>query len=328
MINKRKNNSQGSEVAPVAVSLTMRAKGKTWLQRIKRKLINDRSLPYMLYFPCFIATAGILYPFFRSVYLSFTDYNLTYQRANFIGLANYITLFTTREFWHSMRVTLQYAGCATGVELLLGMGMALLLLKPIRGRTIFRAVILLPFMIPPVIEAMMFRLILAPVIGVANYLGSFVGMPRLGWFGEANTALLSVVLIDVHNFTPFAAIILLAGLQSLPRLPYEAAQVDGASRWFIFRKLTFPLLKPVFYVVLLFRLIESLIQFDMIYAGTKGGPAKATMSIHVNAYYYAMRWTMMGEAFSQLVMLWAIVFVCSFFIIKAWRRALGARLAA
>jgi len=154
-----------------------------------------------------------------------------------------------------------------------------------------------------------------------------VGMPRLGWFGEANTALLSVVLIDVHNFTPFAAIILLAGLQSLPRLPYEAAQVDGASRWFIFRKLTFPLLKPVFYVVLLFRLIESLIQFDMIYAGTKGGPAKATMSIHVNAYYYAMRWTMMGEAFSQLVMLWAIVFVCSFFIIRAWRKALGARLA-
>jgi multiple sugar transport system permease protein len=326
MINKRKNNPHGSEVAPVATSLTMRPKREIWLQRVRKKLITDRSLPYMLYFPCFIVTAGILYPFFRSVYLSFTDYNLTYQRANFIGLTNYVGLFTTREFWHSIRITLQYALCATGVELLLGFGMALLLLKPIRGRSILRAVILLPFMIPPVIEAMMFRLILAPVIGVVNYLGSFVGMPRLGWFGEANTALLSVILIDVHNFTPFAAVILLAGLQSLPRLPYEAAQVDGASRWFIFRKLTFPLLKPVLYVVLLFRLIESLIQFDMIYAGTKGGPAKATMSIHVNAYYYAMRWTIMGEAFAQLIVLWAIVFVSSFFIIRAWRKALGARL--
>lgn len=299
---------------------------KNWLKRVKRRIVTRRSIPYLLYFPCFVVTVGILYPFFHSAYYSLTDYNLTYRSANFIGFENYVEMFKSSDFWNSVRVTLTYAVSATTIELVLGFSIALLLLKPIRGRTIYRAIILLPFMIPPVIEAIMMRLMLAPVIGVVNYMGSFVGMPRLGWFGEANTAMLSVVLIDVHNFTPFAAIILLAGLQSLPVRPFEAASVDGASRWFIFRKLTIPLLKPVIYVVVLFRLIESLVMFDMIYAGTKGGPAKATMSLHVNAYYYAMRWTMMGEAFAQLLILWAIVFICSFIIVRAWRRALGKRL--
>lgn len=297
-----------------------------WAKKLKRSIITPKSVPYLLFLPCFVITVGILYPFFRSVYLSFTNYNLTYRTASFIGVENYIELLMSSDFWNSVRVTLTYAVSATTVELIFGFAIALLLLRRIWGRTIWRAIILLPFMIPPVVEAIMMRLMLAPVIGVVNYLGSFFGMPRLGWFGEANTAMLSVTLIDVHNFTPFAAIILLAGLQSLPSRPFEAARVDGASNWFIFRKLTIPLLKPVIYVVILFRLIESLVMFDMIYAGTKGGPAKATMSLHINAYYHAMRWTMMGEAFSMLVILWAIVFIFSFFIVRAWRRALGTRL--
>ena len=311
----------------IAGQIPVRGKvADNWLRRLKKKIITPRTIPYFLYLPCFIVTVGILYPFFRSIYLSFTDYNFTYGTGFFIGLENYVLQFTSLDFWHSIRVTLTYAISATTIELLFGFAIALLLLKRIRGRTIYRAVILLPFMIPPVIEAIMMRLMLAPVIGVVNYVGSFVGMPRLGWFGEANTAMLSVVLIDVHNFTPFAAIILLAGLESLPSRPFEAARVDGASNWFIFRKLTIPLLKPVIYVVILFRLIESLVMFDMIYAGTKGGPAKATMSLHVNAYYHAMRWTMMGEAFVQLIVLWAIVFICSFIIVRAWRKALGKRM--
>jgi multiple sugar transport system permease protein len=314
-------------VEMIAGQIPMRGKvADNWLRRLKKRIITPRTIPYFLYLPCFIVTVGILYPFFRSIYLSFTDYNFTYGTGFFIGLENYVLQFTSLDFWHSIRVTLTYAISATTIELLFGFAIALLLLKRIRGRTIYRAVILLPFMIPPVIEAIMMRLMLAPVIGVVNYVGSFVGMPRLGWFGEANTAMLSVVLIDVHNFTPFAAIILLAGLESLPSRPFEAARVDGASNWFIFRKLTIPLLKPVIYVVILFRLIESLVMFDMIYAGTKGGPAKATMSLHVNAYYHAMRWTMMGEAFVQLIVLWAIVFICSFIIVRAWRKALGKRM--
>jgi multiple sugar transport system permease protein len=326
MREKETSGSRSYQTITESVAVPTGEGLKSWLRRVKRRIITPRTIPYFLYLPCFIVTVGILYPFFRSVYFSFTDYNLTYRTAFFIGVENYVEMFFSADFWNSVRVTLTYAISATTIELILGFAMALLLLKPIGGRTIYRAVILLPFMIPPVIEAIMMRLMLAPVIGVVNYLGSFLGMPRLGWFGEANTAMLSVVLIDVHNFTPFAAIILLAGLQSLPTRPFEAARVDGASNWFIFRKLTIPLLKPVIYVVILFRLIESLVMFDMIYAGTKGGPAKATMSLHVNAYYHAMRWTMMGEAFVQLVVLWGIVFVCSFIIVRAWRRALGARL--
>jgi multiple sugar transport system permease protein len=326
MIDKEANRREAFKAIPRAGGPPVNRGLRNRVKRLKRRIITPRTIPYFLYLPCFIVTVGILYPFFRSVYLSFTDYNLTYRTAYFIGLENYLEILSSSDFWNSFRVTITYAVSATTIELALGFSMALLLLKPIRGRTFYRAIILLPFMIPPVIEAIMMRLMLAPVIGVVNYLGSFVGMPRLGWFGEANTAMLSVVLIDVHNFTPFAAIILLAGLQSLPSRPFEAARVDGASNWFIFRKLTIPLLKPVIYVVVLFRLIESLVMFDMIYAGTKGGPAKATMSLHVNAYYHAMRWTMMGEAFVHLVILWSIVFVCSFIIVRAWRRALGTRL--
>ncbi len=327
MTDKKGVGAEAYEAIPPSSRVPAQNNGlRNRLRRFKRRIITPRSIPYFLYMPCFIVTVGILYPFFRSFYYSFTDYNLTYRTSYFIGIENYIELFASPDFWNSIRATLVYAFSATTLELILGFTIALLLLKPIRGRTIYRAIILLPFMIPPVIEAIMMKLMLAPVIGVVNYLGSFVGMPRLGWFGEANTAMLSVVLVDVHNFTPFAAIILLAGLESLPTRPYEAARVDGASNWFIFRKLTIPLLKPVIYVVILFRLIESLVMFDMIYAGTKGGPAKATMTLHVNAYYHAMRWTMMGEAFVQLIVLWAMVFISSFIIVRAWRKALGRRL--
>ncbi|NQS88785.1 sugar ABC transporter permease [Patescibacteria group bacterium] len=305
------------------------AKIRSYLVRVKRRIITRKTIPYLLYFPAFIATVGILYPFFHSVVLSFYDYNPTYGMPHFIGIGNYIDLFrgaTSPSFWLSLRVTLIYAFANISIQLIFGLGIALLLVRTFRGYRIIRAVVLFPFMIPPIIEAMMWKLMYEPVTGIINYIGSFLGMPRMGWLGDAAWALPSVIAIDVHNFTPFVAIILIAGLQSLPKRPFEAAQVDGASSWFILKNLTFPLLKPVIYIVLLFRLIESLIMFDMIYGATKGGPANATMSIHVNAYYHGMRWTMFGHAFAFLVILWAMVFVGSFFIIRAWRKALEARL--
>lgn len=322
--NKNNGHTEVSIFFPEAV-----AKIRSCLIRAKRRIVTRKTIPYLLYFPAFIATVGILYPFFRSVVLSFYEYNPTYGPAYFIGVQNYIDLFqgvTSPSFWLSLRVTLIYAFANISIQLILGLGIALLLVRTFAGYRIVRAVVLFPFMIPPIIEAMMWKLMYEPVTGIINYIGSFLGMPRMGWLGDAAWALPSVIVIDVHNFTPFVAIILLAGLQSLPKRPFEAAQVDGASSWFILKNLTFPLLKPVLYVVLLFRFIESLIMFDMIYAATHGGPANATMSIHVNAYYHGMRWTMFGTSFAFLVILWAMVFSGSFFIIRAWRKALEARM--
>jgi multiple sugar transport system permease protein len=176
-------------------------------------------------------------------------------------------------------------------------------------------------MLPPTVAAIMWKLMMAPIQGVFNYLLQLVGLPPLEWLGSSSTALLSVILIDAYVFIPFVGMIFLAGVQNLPKEPYEAAAVDGVSSWFTFRKLTIPLLKPVILIVLLFRIMDCLKHFDIIYAATKGGPASATMTLSVQAYYHSFRWTNMGYSFAHLVVLWAIVYILSYLLVERWKKA-------
>lgn len=281
----------------------------------------SRNIAFLLFLPAFLLTVGILLPFGYSVVMSFTNFNLTAGTSSFIGLGNYIRLAKDPEFWNSLKVTVLFTVGAVLFEVGVGFISAYLLNIGLLGQKIWRTLFLLPIMLPPTVAAIMWKLMMAPIQGVLNYLLQLVGLPGSEWLGSSSTALLSVILIDAYVFIPFAGMIFLAGVQNLPKEPYEAAAVDGVSAWFTFRKLTLPLLKPIILIVLLFRVMDCLKHFDIIYAATKGGPASATMTLSVQAYYHSFRWTDMGYAFAHLVVLWAIVYILSYLLVGQWQKA-------
>jgi len=286
--------------------------------------LNRRALPYLLTFPALIALIGILYPFVLGVYYTFTNYTLTEPgNIRLVGLANYVEIFKNIDFWKAFGLTFVFAGSVVTIELALGLGVALLLKEAFPGVRILRSFLIIPMMIPPIVSALMWKVILLPTNqGVLNHILGLVGIRPIAWLGDSSTALVSLILIDVWIYSPFAVLIFLAGLQSMPREPYEAAQVDGASGWFMFRKLTLPLLTPSIVLVTLFRLIDSLKVFDIIYATTKGGPAGATMTLHIQSYFEAIRWFNMGRGMVYLFVLWFLCFVFSKALSGLWTKVL------
>ncbi len=282
------------------------------------------SLPYLLTFPALLALIGILYPFVLGVYYTFTNYTLTEPGdIRLVGLTNYIEIFKNLDFWKAFSLTFIFAGSVVIIELALGLGVALLLKDAFPGVRILRSFLIIPMMIPPIISALMWKVILLPTNqGVLNHILGLVSIRPIAWLGDSSTALASLILIDVWIYSPFAILIFLAGLQSLPKEPYEAAQVDGASSWFMFRKLTLPLLTPCIVLVTLFRLIDSLKVFDIIYATTKGGPAGATMTLHIQSYFEAIRWFRMGRGMVYLFVLWFLCFIFSKALSRLWTKVL------
>lgn len=264
--------------------------------------------------PALVLTIGILYPFFLSVYYSLTDYRLGSAAVHFIGLRNYIGLFQDPAFWKSLGLTVGYTIASLILQLGLGLAGALLLNNDVKGIQIARSLIILPLMMPPVIAALMWKIMMAPN-GVLNAL---LGLKEFGWLGTGATALPSLLVIDSWIYTPFVTVILLAGLRSLPQEPYEAARLDGGSWWFVFRKLTLPMLKPFIFVAALFRTIDCLKTFDIVYATTKGGPGDSTMLLQVKAYFASFRHYSMGSALSMMLVLWLVVFAMSRVLVKFW----------
>jgi multiple sugar transport system permease protein len=283
-----------------------------------------RSLPYLLTFPALIALIGILYPFVLGVYYTFTNYTLTEpDNIRLVGLANYVEIFKNIDFWKAFGLTFVFAASVVIIELALGLGVALLLKNAFPGVRILRSFLIIPMMIPPIVSALMWKVILLPTNqGVLNHILGFVGIRPIAWLGDSATAMVSLILIDVWIYSPFAVLIFLAGLQSMPKEPYEAAQVDGASGWFMFRNITLPLLTPSIVLVTLFRLIDSLKVFDIIYATTKGGPAGATMTLHIQSYFEAIRWFRMGRGMVYLFVLWFLCFIFSKALSRLWNKVL------
>jgi multiple sugar transport system permease protein len=265
----------------------------------------------------------MLYPFFLGVYYSLTNYYLQYPHLfRFIWLGNYLKLLEDPLFSYSLKFTLSYALVAVVVQVGLGLAVALLLNSRIIGRGVLRGMMLMPLMMPPVITALMWKIMMASTkAGILNYLLSFLGLGPVNWLGAMNSAIISVFIIDTWGNLPFVAIILLGGLQSLPTEPYEAARVDGAAAWGVFRYITLPLLKPFIILAATFRVMDSLRIFDVIYAATVGGPADATMNLHMRAFFYAFQWYQMGMGMAYAMVLLFLVFLASYLLMGYWKRA-------
>jgi multiple sugar transport system permease protein len=283
--------------------------------------------PYLIALPALLILIGIIYPFVLAVYYSFTNYTLTRPSTRFVGLANYERMFTDPGFWHSTVVTFGYAIGSTGIELLLGLVIAVLLNRETRLAKILRTTLIFPMMISPVIGALIWKIMMQPSVGIMNPIMHAFGLPTLEWAALPETALISVMLIDVWIFTPFVALILLAGLRSFPQAPFEAARVDGASVWFTFRNLTLPMLVPFILIAVVFRFMDSLKMFDVIYAMTGGGPGDALMTYQLNAYYNGYLYMKLSQGLPYAIVLYIVIYIVSQILViywgKAQRRAAG-----
>ncbi|MFI9587068.1 carbohydrate ABC transporter permease [Streptomyces sp. NPDC052236] len=284
-----------------------------------------RLRPYLLSVPALAIVIGILYPFFLGAYYAFLNYTANTPNPVFVGLRNFREVLGDADLWHSVRVTLEYALAATAIETVLGIGVALLLNRSSSVGRISEKVLILPLMIAPVIAATMWKLMFNPSFGVLNHI---LGLGHtFDWLSEKN-ALYSAVLVDVWIYTPFVAILVLAGIRSLPKEPFEASEVDGAGWFYMFRRLMLPMMWPYILVAVIFRLMDCLKIFDTIYVLTAGGPGNTTTTLQVNAYEDSIIHFNYSRGSTYMFLLWIIVFITARFLVsvlgKAQRRAAGA----
>jgi multiple sugar transport system permease protein len=221
-----------------------------------------------------------LFPLLYVIYLSFYRRLLIFDISKFVGLENYRFLLQDERFWNALQNTAYFTGVSVSAQLLLGLGIALLLNRSFRGKDWVRALILVPWVIPTVVSARMWEWIYNPEFGILNFL---LGA-KINWLGTPGLALHAAIFADVWKTTPFVVILLLAGLQIIPRELYQAARVDGAGAWAAFRRITLPLLMPVLLVTLIFRMLDAWRVFDVIYVLTGGGPANTTETLSLYAY--------------------------------------------
>ena len=283
-----------------------------------------RHARYLFPAPAVLLVAAIIaYPVFYTVWMSLQDWfisSLTPPR--FIGLANYrrIALADPR-FREAFFRTLYFTALVVGAETVLGVSMALLFNREFWGRGLLRTLAILPMVATPTAISLVFVMMYHPTLGVANYLLTVVGLPPFSWTYSSRTALYALALVDVWEWTPLIMLIALAGLASLPREPYEAAEIDGASTVQAFWRITLPLLRPIVVVAILFRAIDALKTFDIIYVITQGGPANASETINILLFNQAFSYFNMGYASSMAVALFATVMGASLILIKVRRTA-------
>ncbi len=285
----------------------------------RRIRVGRRALPYVLSLPALIVCIGILIPFFTSVIHSLQRYRATQPWARqFNWGENYLNFLSDSSFWNTLKVSMTYAVLTVGLELLLGLGIALLLQKRTRFNNFVSIMLLMPLMTAPALASLMWKLMTNPGFGILSYFASLVGLEDFRWASDPATAMLTVVLVDIWVYTPFIMILLLAGLRSLPTQPFEAAALDGVPRFFVFWRITLPMLTPFLLTATLFRVIESIQQFDIIYAMTQGGPGDTLTVFQVEAYLNFFQSTNVGRSAALLMILWAITYVLSMIFIKQW----------
>ncbi len=281
---------------------------------------NDRRLAYLFLAPTVVVLLSLsIYPLIYSLSVSF---QVESSQGTRWSLGNFQRLLSDGFFLSAIGHTLIYAISALTLEFLIGLGLALLLNQQIRGRAFFRAALLVPMMLPAVVVGVIWRLMLNPNFGAVNGTLQGVGVDTesLTWTASPGMAMVSVILVDVWQWTPFVFLVLLAGLQAIPQEPYEAALVDGSNNWQTFRYVTLPLLKPAILIVLLLRTMDLLRVFDQIFILTEGGPGFATETVALYIYRTAFRFFDFGYAAAMSFVLLAFTNVISLIYIRFLQR--------
>ena len=305
-----------TRIQQVSAWTAPRGGGSAWWLFVERHPVLMFTTPAAVV--VFILT---VFPVFYTVYMSLHSWFASSLTApEFIGLQNFKRAFTQDErFRNALWLTLYFTALATALQVVLGVALALLLNRPFRGKGFFRSIFLLPMVATPVAIALVWMMMYNPTLGVMNYL---VGLVRLGpfkWASDASLVIPALAVVDTWEWTPLITLITLAGLATLPLEPYESALIDGATPAQMFWRITLPLLRPTIMVALLFRSIDCLKTFDIIYVMTAGGPGFASETLNVYTFQVGLFYFHIGYASSLLVILFSLVLGVSLALIKVRR---------
>ena len=280
----------------------------------------DLALPYLLLAPSvLIVLAVLVYPLWDGLRASTQLYRYGRPIA-FVGLDNYWRLLSDPQFLNALWVTVRFVAFAVALETALGLGLALFCLREFTGIRLLRTVLIIPMVITPVVVAIVFRLIYASDVGMFTTLSMALGGGRVEILGDPNKAFIGLVALDVWEWTPLMFLILLAGLQSLPQEPFEAARVDGAGPWRIFLDLTLPMLRPVLAIAIVLRAIDAFGTFDQVFVLTHGGPGEATKLVAIYGYDTSFKFQETGYAAAMFVAIGLIVLAFALFAVRLLKR--------
>jgi multiple sugar transport system permease protein len=284
-----------------------------------RRWIWSRLSSYLFVAPAFLVIGCLIaYPFYLAISLSLSA-ALVGQPMRFIGLANYAQILQSQIFRQTLQNALIYTFAAVILKSVLGMGLALLLNQPIRGRKLFRGALLLPWVIPDALSTLGWIWMFDPIYSVLNWLLRALGLLPKGipWLSDPAWAMASIVLVNLWRGLPFFAITFLAGLIAIPTDLYQAARVDGAGRVRIFWSITLPLLKPLLLIVLLFSTISTVSDFNIVYILTKGGPMNMTHVLPTLAFQVGLSGGNLGQGAAISLFLFPVLAVVVYFQLRA-----------
>lgn len=280
-----------------------------------------RYRPYLIVAPALIITIGIMYPFILAIFYSLTNFSFGSRRYKFVGFLNWFNMIKNPDFYKAFWVTAKYAVLSTGLEMLIGLGIAMLLSKPGRYTKSLRILLVFPLMVAPVMATLIWQLMLNSSVGIIERFLNLFGVYSFPWASSPKTALMTVVMIDIWLNAPFVILLILAGIQSLPKSSFEAAKIDGGSAWFTFKNLTLPLLKPFMYTALIFRLMAAIMEFSIPFALTKGGPGNTLMNLSITAYNTGFAYKALGRAMPYVLIMWIVINIISQRLVKGWQSA-------
>jgi len=292
------------------------SKGKTTMMKI---LNNEKKIRWLFYLPAAVVFIAVgIYPTIYGVFMSMRSYRPGIEPV-FVGFKNFIDLFNNSDMIASLIHTLYFVAASVFCELVIGFLLSLALTRGKRYESVFRSLLLLPMVMTPVAVGITWRFFFNSDYGIINYVLSFFGVPKLPWINSTLTALPSLVLVDIWQWTPFVILVLGAAKSALPAEPFEAALVDGASAFQRIKHIMFPLLKPAILVILLFRTVDCLKIFDIIYTITGGGPANSTETTSLLAYRVSFRFANFGYGMAISILLLIISIVASNLFVKLLR---------
>jgi len=260
-------------------------------------------------------------PLLYTVFLSLNDWNLVRRSGRtFTGLENYVRLVSDARFHDSLWISFFFMVVATGIQTVLGTGLALATDRSFRGKSFVQGSLLLPMFLTPVAVGSIWYILFQPSIGPLNYLLGLAGLPAINWLGSASTALWAIIIADTWQWTPFIYLLVLSALQGIPETVIEAAQIDRASGYVIVRRIILPLIKGTILVAALLRAMEAFRVFPKIYVMTGGGPGRATEASSILIYKTAFRFFEIGYSSAMTIIMLVLLLTVYGFYLQAVRK--------
>jgi len=276
----------------------------SYRQKVERRMGIALILPAIIIF-----TSLMVYPMCKNIWLSFHSRHTITQTTHFVGLGNYSELLRSEDFYVSLKNTLIFTGGTMSLQVLLGIAISLLLNESFKGRNLLRGLVLFPYLLPIVVMAITFKYMLNGMYGIINHFLISAGFMKQGisWLGDSQFAMVGVILAATWKYFPFVVICVLARLQTIPVILYEAARIDGAGAWARFWHITLPGIRGVLIIVIMLRSIWTFNNFNLIWLLTQGGPLNRTQTLPILAYVSAFGVLRMGLAAAVTMMMFAVL---------------------